>query len=104
MPYGFSSAAGQQMSLKPSGKERSCELFLQGTCKSLLPHRDRVEVSYGHHGKPCVQGGGHFWQAFPPGKKSPTTKCFLLSGSETALEKINTLLPSRVLHATVSLR
>ena len=37
------------------------------------------------------------------GKKSLTTKCLLPSGSEMALEKINTLLPPDVLHAIVSL-
>lgn len=37
------------------------------------------------------------------GKNTPTTRCFLPSGSEMALEKINTLLPPDVLHAIVSL-
>lgn len=39
----------------------------------------------------------------PKGKKSLTIECFLPSGSEMALEKINTLLPPDVLHAIVSL-
>lgn len=39
----------------------------------------------------------------PKGKKSLTIECFLPSGSEMALKKINTLLPPDVLHAIVSL-
>lgn len=66
-----------------------------------------MEVSYSYHVKAYIQrpalGSPHLWQAFPQGKKSPTRKCFLPSGSEMALEKINTLLPPDVLHVIVSL-
>lgn len=102
MPYGFSSAAGQQLSLKPSGREGNCELFLQGKCKSLLLHRDQI------------RDGGELsairellevcGTSSPKGKKNHplTIECFLPSRSEMALEKINTLLPPNVLHAVVS--
>lgn len=43
------------------------------------------------------------WQFVSGFLSTPTTKCFLPSGSEMALEKKNVLLPPDVLHAIVSL-
>lgn len=64
-------------------------------CANLCSHTEmgaRMEVSYGHHGKPCVQraarGSGSLWQAFPQGeKKAQLQNVFFLLEMKWRLRK-----------------